>query len=329
MIFVLCANPALDRLLIMKEINLNEVNRASQVVETAGGKGINVARAIKRKGGNPHLLLFEGGSTGERIKNSLEEEGFLLTNWPSGETRVTTVIHEEKTERHTVINEPGPLVSVSAVLTFLRFLENNLQKGDCLVLSGSLPRGVRLDFYALLTGVAKRKGALSVVDTSGEPLRRALSASPFMIKPNARETEEVLGFSISSWEDKLKAVKIFQNQGVELVILSDGKRGVVAAYQGEIWKVRMRKETEGGGYSIGSGDTLVGVMVKYLEEGRNIEGSLAAAVSCGLANTFYPGGGIFDLEKAEELEKNVLVERIKSQEAAGDEHSGARKKHRN
>lgn len=312
MIFVLCANPALDRLLIMEELSLNEVNRASQVVENVGGKGINVARAIKRKGGNPHLLIFEGGSTGEKIKKGLDKEGFALTSWPAGETRVTAVIHEEKTKRHTVINEPGPLVSIAATLACLHFLESHLHKGDYLVLSGSLPRGVRLDFYALLIEVAKRKEAFSVLDTSGEPLRRALSVSPFMIKPNVREAEEALGFSISSWEDKIKAVKVLENQGVELVILSDGKKGVVAAYRGEMWRVRMREETEGGGYSIGSGDTLVGVMVEYLEKGKSIEESLVAAMSCGLANTFYPGGGIFDEEKAEELERNILIERIKN-----------------
>jgi|LFRM01.2.fsa_nt_gb 1-phosphofructokinase family hexose kinase len=311
MIFVLCANPALDRLLIMEELSLNEVNRASQVTETVGGKGINVARAIKQKGGNPRLLIFEGGSTGEKIKKGLEKENFLFTSWPSDETRITTIIHEEKTKRHTVINEPGPLVSISATLACLHFLENNLRKGDYLVLSGSLPRGVRLDFYALLIQISKRKGAFSVLDTSGEPLRRALPAAPFMIKPNVREAQEALGFSISSWEDKIKAVKIFENQGVELVILSDGKRGVVATYRGEIWKVGMKKEVEGGGYSIGSGDTLVGVVVEYLEKGKSIEESLAAGVSCGLANTFYPGGGIFDEEKAEELEKDILIERIK------------------
>ncbi len=311
MIFVLCANPALDRLLIMEELSLNEVNRASQVVENVGGKGINVARAIKRKGGNPHLLIFEGGSTGEKIKEGLEKENFLFTSWPVGETRITTVIHEEKTKRHTVINEPGPLVSISAALACRHFLENNLRKGDYVVLSGSLPRGVRLDFYALLIEVAKRKGAFSVLDTSGEPLRRALPAAPFMIKPNVREAQEALGFSISSWEDKIKAVKIFQNQGVELVILSDGKNGVVAAYRGAMWRVRMREEIESGDYSIGSGDTLVGVVVEYLQKGKSIEESLVAAVSCGLANTFYPGGGIFDEEKAEQLEKNILIERLK------------------
>ena len=74
MIFVLCANPALDRLLIMEELSLNEVNRASQVTETVGGKGINVARAIKQKGGNPRLLIFEGYR--ERLKG-LEKKIFI------------------------------------------------------------------------------------------------------------------------------------------------------------------------------------------------------------------------------------------------------------
>jgi len=109
-------------------------------------KGINVARAIKQKGGNPRLLIFEGGSTGEKIKKGLEKENFLFTSWPSDETRITTIIHEEKTKRHTVINEPGPLVSISTTLACLHFLENNLRRR----LSGTVwvsTRGVRLDFH--------------------------------------------------------------------------------------------------------------------------------------------------------------------------------------
>ncbi|MEI6158098.1 MAG: PfkB family carbohydrate kinase, partial [Atribacterota bacterium] len=95
MILVICANPALDRLLVLPKLRLNEVNRTSVVEVTPGGKGINVARAIATVGEQEELFLFTGGSTGVTIGEELEKEKISFLTWPvMGETRITTVIHE-------------------------------------------------------------------------------------------------------------------------------------------------------------------------------------------------------------------------------------------
>lgn len=310
MIFVVCANPALDRMLVLEEVALDEVNRAKDVSVTVGGKGVNVARAIRTLGGEARLLLFLGGKIGESIRENLERECFSFSAWPlQDETRITTILHETRIGRHTVINELGPLVPLVTSGKLLRYLEETLQEGDYLVLSGSLPRGMRLDFYALSVEVARKKGARAVVDASGESLRRALQNPPFMVKPNVREAEEVIDFPISSLEDKLRAVGFFEARGVECVVLSDGPRGVVAGWRGKRWYVGLRKPFHGE-YFIGSGDTLVGAMVFCLTQGAPFLQALRFGVSCGLANTFSPGAGVFDPKIIPECEKVVFVEPI-------------------
>lgn len=310
MIFVVCANPALDRLLLLEEVVLDRVHRALEVTVTAGGKGVNVARAIHTVGGDARLLLFLGGRVGAMVEECLQREQLNYLSFPlDGETRITTVLHEKATKRHTVINEPGPLVPLKAALSLRAFLREHLTPGDYLILSGSLPRGVRQDWYAECAKVAVEKGARVVVDTSGEPLRRALQTPLFMVKPNVQEAEEVLGFPIRSLGEKLKAVDAFERQKVTCVVLSDGPRGIVAGYMGKRWVVTLREALHGE-YFIGSGDTLVGTMVFRLSQGASFEEALRFGTACGLANTLTKGAGVFDPAMVPRCEESIAVEPI-------------------
>ncbi len=310
MIFVVCANPALDRLLVLDEVVLDEVHRAREVVVTAGGKGVNVARAIHTVGGRAKLLLFLGGKVGEVVEKCLKKEKLeYLAFFLEADTRITTVLHEERTKRHTVINEPGPLVPLRVASSLLAFLGEHLGRGDYLILSGSLSRGMRLDWYAECAKKAQAKGAKVVVDASGEPLRKALQIPLFMVKPNVREAEEVLGFPIRSFEDKLKAVALFEEKGVECVVLSDGPRGIVAGWRGKRWVVNLKRAFYGE-YFIGSGDTLVGTMVFRLSQGAPFEEALRFGTACGLANTFAKGAGIFNPALVPQCEEALSVELI-------------------
>ena len=310
MIYIFCPNPALDRMLIVDHLELNEVNRANAVHEVVAGKGINVSRAIKSVGGTSKLLLFLGGLIGQKIQEGLEKEGLDFEFWETlGETRITTILHERAPKRHTVLNEPGPLVSLAQAMRLYQFLEDRLQGEDYLILSGSLPLGLRVDFYAQLVTLAQRRRARSIVDSSGEFLSRALKNRPFMVKPNVREAEGVLGFSIQSFEDKRRAVEMLLRRGVELPVLSDGPRGLVVGYREQLWKVSIGKEVQGE-YFIGSGDTLVGVLVAEFVRGKSIEEAIRFAIACGLANTLSPGAGVFEVNKARELEELVILEKL-------------------
>ncbi len=309
MILVVCANPALDRLLILPELCLDGVNRTSQVGETVAGKGINVARALRTMGFKSHLYLFLGGNNGEKIVKGLTQEHLLFDTWPViGETRVTTIIHEEKILRHTVINENGPMVTLESSLALIHSIESQLEPEDFLILSGSLPRGVRKDFYSVLIKIAHQKKAYSVLDSSGTPFSLALNSTPFLIKPNVKEAEEALGFAILSMDDKIKAVRCFQEKMIPLVILSDGPKGLVVGYRDEVFIVKADNTLKGGGYAIGSGDTLVGGVVAQLSQQVDVKNAIIFGTACGLANTFCSGAGVFDLNMAHQFMRHIFIE---------------------
>ena len=313
MILVVCANPALDRLLVLPEITLDGVNRATRVEETVAGKGINVARTIRTLGEQCQIYLFLGGNIGNKITQSLNQAHLQHFIWPVfGETRITTVIHEEKLHRHTVINEEGPIVALESSLSLIRSLENNLKSGDFLVLSGSLPRGLRKDFYSVLIKIAHQKGAYSILDSSGIPFQSALDATPFFIKPNVKEAEEALGFAILSLNDKIRAVNYLRKKKIPLVILSDGPRGLVVGFEDEVFGVKADNTFHSGGYSIGSGDTLVGGVVTQLSRRIEIKDAIKFGTACGLANTFCSGTGVFSLDLAHQFMEHIFIENYQS-----------------
>ncbi|NLJ38081.1 MAG: 1-phosphofructokinase family hexose kinase [Candidatus Atribacteria bacterium] len=313
MILVVCANPALDRLLVLPELNLDGVNRTSYVEVTVAGKGINVARALRTMGVESHLFLFLGGDNGNKVKNGLSQEGLHFNSWPTlGETRVTTIIHEEKKDRHTVINENGPLVSFESSLALIHSIEKKLKPNDYLILSGSLPRGVRRDLYSVFIHIAHQKKAFSVLDSSGVPFSLALKSTPFLIKPNVKEAEEVLGFAILSMDDKIKAVHYFQKLKIPFIILSDGPKGLVIGYYDEVFIVKADNTLRGGGFAIGSGDTLVGGVVAQLSRRVDFRDAIIYGTACGLANTFCSGAGVFNLDMAHQFMEHIVIEKYYS-----------------
>ncbi|HSV31587.1 MAG TPA: hexose kinase [Atribacteraceae bacterium] len=308
MIHVLCLNPALDHLLIINELYLDAVNRAAWSISTPGGKGINVARAIKTVGGEPLLHLFLGGMIGRKIGRALNKEIISFRAWPvEGETRITTVLHERLQKRHTVINVPGPPVRLSVIDRFYRFLDEIMMEGDYLVLSGSLSPGMRRDLYGCLMEMSTQKKVLSILDSSGDAFKWAFHFAPFMIKPNVEEAQEALGFPIRSLPDKVRAVREFRQKGVALVVLSDGPRGLVVGWESGVFFVSWPEEVKGGEYYIGSGDSMVGALVERLSRGLSVCEAVRFAAACGLANTFSPGAGFFDMNLADRLYRGITM----------------------
>jgi len=317
LIYVICANPALDRLLILKRLSLDEVNRTTFSSTSAGGKGVNVARAIGNVGGEAQLFLFAGGPTGQWLSDDLRDKGITSHTFhiPRA-TRITTVLHEENPSRHTVINESGPPVPLAVTGRFLDKIERTVRRDDYLVLSGSLPPGLPIDFYRRLLVLSRRQGVHCILDSSGIPFAQAFLFRPFMVKPNVKEAEEALGYRISSREGKIQAVRDFLAQGVANVVLSDGSRGVLVGGEGGWWEVTFHGRTEGGCFGIGSGDTLVGVLVEALSRGVSWPAALRWSTSCALANTFTTGSGVFDPALAGLLSRDVRIERLARDEGS-------------
>src|SRR5690348_15795010 len=185
MIITVTLNPALDKTLEVPNFTQGRRHRSVEQVTMPGGKGVNVARVIKRLGQPVIATGLAGGATGTRIVEALNEEAILNAFVRIREdSRTNTAVIDPTTGSQTEINERGPAVSAGELDLFREKLLYLAQGASIYIFAGSLPRGIEPDMYAELLAVVKPLGVTTIVDTDGEPLRLAVRAEPDLVSPN-------------------------------------------------------------------------------------------------------------------------------------------------
>jgi len=304
MIVTVTPNPVLDRTLTVPRIVFNEVMRATAVRLDWGGKGFNVSRALRALGVDSVAMGFIGGATGRLLERGLSDMG-IATDFVHivGETRTNIVVTDAAAERYIKVNEAGPTVRAEELAAFLDRARERVRPGDIWVLSGSLPPGVPSDFYAQLIALVQGRGAKAFLDTSGEPLRLGCAASPYLVKPNVVEAEEVTGQEINCEADMLSAVEFFLRRGIELVALSLGADGLLlASKEGTVWarppRVRARNP-------VGAGDALLAGVAWALQRGLPLEEMARWGVATGTAAAMREGVSVGTRAEVEALYEQV------------------------
>ena len=187
MIYTVTLNPALDHFLDVEDLRLGETNRATGECVYAGGKGIDVSRAIRRLGGDSIALGFIGGHNGRLMVDLLKGEGVTCYFTPiAQETRRNVIICAKRRRTQTMVNAKGPLVAPQEWCAFLTHLGLLDLRGAYVVLGGSLPRGVPQDAYRQIIALVQRQGAKAVLDADGPCFKAGLKARPFAI--NSRKS---------------------------------------------------------------------------------------------------------------------------------------------
>ena len=169
MIVTVTMNAAIDRTLTVPNFQRGQRHRASAGLTLAGGKGINIARALKRLGVPVVATGLAGGRTGTRIVEELTAEA-ILNDFVriDDESRTSTAIVDPTGGSYTEVNEWGPHVSAEELEMLFEKLVYLSQGADYVVFSGSLPRGIDDGFYAEAVRELNRRGARTVLDSEGE-----------------------------------------------------------------------------------------------------------------------------------------------------------------
>ncbi|MFN2629945.1 MAG: 1-phosphofructokinase family hexose kinase, partial [Gaiellaceae bacterium] len=221
MIVTVTLNAAIDRTLTVPSFQLGHRHRASQGLTLAGGKGINVARALKRIGIPVVATGLAGGRTGTRIIEELTSEAILNDFVRIGdESRTSTAVVDPTGATYTEINEWGPAVGAGELDMLLEKLHYLSRGASIVVFAGSLPRAVAADFYAEAIRDLTRRGVQCVLDSEGEPLRLGTEAEPALVSPNQREAEALVGQEFSDDEDFLMALGAIAELGARSVVIS-------------------------------------------------------------------------------------------------------------
>jgi 1-phosphofructokinase family hexose kinase len=299
-------NPVLDKAASVPRLEPGTIHRMRLMRQDLGGKGINVARALRVLGIPSDIIGFFGGRTGQFMQRGLSAAGYdVRAIRVEGETRQNITLLDEARDQYTKFNEPGPTVGARPIAELLRVVKQLAAPGQLWAFCGSLPPGAPDDLYAQCIRLVQARGARAVLDTSGAPLRAGLEASPFGAKPNSEEAAELLDMALSSDADHAAAARRLSAAGVGMVALSRGARGVVLAMEGEALMavpppVRARSP-------VGAGDAaLAGLLWAALDACRPSE-TAARAVACGTAAAMQEGTGVGDRRLIEELLPQVIV----------------------
>ena len=312
MIVTVTLNAALDRSLTVPTLQLGQRHRASDVLTLAGGKGINVARALKRLDVPVVATGLAGGRTGTRIVEELTAEA-ILNDFVRirEESRTSTLVVDPTSGTQTEINEWGPKVTESELATLMEKLRYLSRGAEAVVFAGSLPRGVAETFYAEAARELGRRGVRVALDTEGEPLRLGLDAEPWLVSPNQHEAEQLIGQELFDDEDFVMALDAIAELGARNVHITL-ENGCFALVR-EDRQVRRyhavvpRLEPVS---VVGAGDALLAQWVTATVDGESAEDAVRLAAAAGAASVLEVGAGRFDPAEARRLAAAVEMHEL-------------------
>lgn len=283
MIRVLGANPAMDRTHIIRSLVLGEVNRVSATGSFAGGKGLDVARTLRSLGIPVVAYGFLGGEIGRSIRTACRLAGIEDKHTEiADETRICNIYIEPDAQRATVINEKGPHVTETEREELLQTLISDVEDGDFVVTSGSVPEGIPDTFYGQIIEELSKKNVYTIVDATGSLLKEAIEAKPWMIKPNIQEFKEVYPHVVDEVGLSEQLDLILQG-GIENVVVTLGEKGCLCANREGAFYIRVPQVQPVN--PIASGDTFIGGFVAKYSVTRDFETSVRFASACAVANT--------------------------------------------
>ena len=311
MILCLTPNPAIDRTLLVPNLQPGIVTRPTRTIVAAGGKGFNVARAIHLLGGQAICASMLGGHAGRLVADLAQQEGLSGTwTWLETETRTCTIIISTENKQLFEIYEKGMAISANDWFRFQTDVVRVAVQAKLVCLSGSLPPGCPPNAPADLIAAVQAIGRPVWVDTSGPGLLAALTASPVGLKINATEAGEILGEDINHAMRAVQAAAEFRQRGVETVVLTLGEQGaVVVNGAGSWWAQPPDLPTIS---AVGSGDSFLAGLVTGFEMGLAAVDALRRAVAAGAANALSPGGAQFKLSDFRAVMADISINRMGS-----------------
>jgi tagatose 6-phosphate kinase len=306
-ILTVTLNTALDITYRVRSLRPHTSHRVTEMTERPGGKGVNVARVLAALGHEVTVTGFAGGATGRAVREQLTAvPGLLDALVPvGGPTRRTIAVVDEHSGDTTQLNEPGPTVTAAEWTAFQEAYEDLVPSASAVALCGSLPPGVPVGAYAGLVRTARAAGVPVLLDTSGEPLRRAVAARPDIVKPNADELAELTGS-----HEPLRATEDARRRGAHAVVASLGPEGLLAVTPEGRW--RATPPTRVHGNPTGAGDSAVAGLLSGLVERLPWPDRLTRAVALSAATALAPVAGEFDPAVYEELVSRLSAKNLET-----------------
>ena len=315
MFLCVSVNPAIDKRLMVRKLELGRVNRAVNAEAAPGGKAAHVAMVLQILGAEVTWIGFHGGAEGAILLEGLRDLGIRTQGVAiAGRTRTNLeILDDERTV--TELLEPGPTVTAAEIRNLENRCEAFLRVHDepsVMILSGSLPPGAPTDCYSRLTEMGHKHGAKVFLDTSGEPLRCALPAHPDFVKANQSEASEITGIPIRDLNEIGSALEKITAAGAHSAAISLGAGGLAWQPATNVAALYAPAPQVNAISAVGSGDASLAGFASALSAGLDDVATLQLAVACGAANCLAELPGRPKKDDINRLRENAIVGPLES-----------------
>ncbi|MGA4467771.1 6-phosphofructokinase II [Enterobacter hormaechei] len=300
-IYTLTLSPSLDSATMTPQIYPEGKLRCSAPVFEPGGGGINVARAITHLGGKATAIFPAGGATGEHLVALLADEQVAVDTVDARDwTRQNLHVHVESSGEQYRFVMPGAKLSDDE----FRQLEEKvltIESGSLLVISGSLPPGVKTEKLTALVQAVLQRGIRCIVDSSGDALKAALEPGQLeLVKPNQKELSALVNRELNQPDDvRTAAEELVRTGKAHRVVVSLGPQGALAVDKAGCVQVvppPMKSQS-----TVGAGDSMVGAMVLKLAQGASLLEMARYGVAAGSAATINQGTRLCSLADTQKI----------------------------
>ena len=294
MIYTVTFNPSLDYIVQVDGFKTGIVNRTTNELILAGGKGINVSIVLKNLGHESTAFGFVGGFTGDALKESLKQQG-ITTDFIGVKEGFTRINVKMKSDEETEINGQGPRITNDNISELYAKLDA-LSENDILVISGSIPSTLPSDMYESIMSRLDGKNIRIIVDATRDLLVNVLKYHPFLIKPNNIELGEIFDVELKTRGEVIPYAKKLQELGARNVLVSmAGEGAVFVSEEGDVYESEAPKGTVVN--SVGAGDSMVAGFLAGVIEKNDYQYAFKMGICSGSASAFSD-----HLAKREEVE---------------------------
>jgi 1-phosphofructokinase family hexose kinase len=263
MITTLTPSPSIDLDYHLNGLHQGGVNRAQDFALHAGGKGVNVSRVLSLMKVNNVALVPLAKGNGDLFLSAAEAEKLKLEILPiASDLRINvSIVHEGLTTKINAESAPWTEAEAKKIASRFKFRS---RRSEFAVIGGSIPAQLDPNWIALLVSENAHRTKV-VVDCSGEVLKAAVQAKPFLIKPNQEEAENLMGGAIITMADAVDACYAMHALGAKNVLLSLGERGSLF-FDGEmIYRARAQQLVATN--TVGAGDALLAGFIGRYKSG--------------------------------------------------------------
>ena len=299
MILTVTLNPCIDKSSVTETFKPEAKLRCAEVLNEAGGGGINVSKALQKLDTATVALFPAGGHNGAMLQDLLQQQQLRFHAVDTHvETRESWIILESSTNAQYRFGFPGKKVEPAAIETLIDTIRSF--SPSFVVASGSLPPGLPDYFYGLIAKTANAAGAKCIIDTSGPALQAVKGKNAYLIKPNISELCKMLGIDhLENNEVDDAARQAVKDGFAEVLAVSMGPDGAwIVSKDEKHFAAAPQVEKRS---TVGAGDSMVAGITYQLQKGLSLKEAVQFGVACGSAATMNHGSQLFNAEDAMRL----------------------------